>query len=130
MFSVLPSLAVLPFLFPFAAAAQTKYNATAVTTVGWVPNTDNKRSTIGLLYNCLFTIFLCTWSAMHLNVPSENESSLSMFLRRCKWMLVGILAPEVIATIAYSEWYCARQFVRLVRNIQMFCEIMDEANKR
>jgi hypothetical protein len=127
MFSLLLSLTVSSSLLPLVAAAQTGHNATSVSTVGWM-HSDNKRSTISLLYNCLFTIFLCTWSAMHLNVPGENESSLRVFLRKCKWMLMGVLAPELIAILAIEEWYIARQFTKIACNIQMCCEMIGEAN--
>jgi hypothetical protein len=104
-------LTVLQISLPFARAEQPGQNATAHTTVGWVSDGDNKRSTISLLYNCLFTIFLCTWSAMHLNVPGEMESRLQTFRRKCKWMLVGVLAPECVAMLAIMEWYEARKLV-------------------
>jgi hypothetical protein len=114
MFSLLIFLMVSSSLLPFAAAAQTVQNATTITTVGWVSDDNQKRGTISLLYNCLFTIFLCTWSAMHLNVPGENDSPLRIFLRKCTWMLIGVLAPEAVAIIAIDEWYLARMLVRNV----------------
>jgi hypothetical protein len=83
-------LAVLHVSLPFAGAEQLGQNATTYTTVSWVSDGDNTRSTISLLYNCLFTIFLCTWTAMHLNVPGEKESQLQTFRRKCKWMLIGV----------------------------------------
>lgn len=116
MFSLLIFLIVSAFLLPLAAAAQTARNATTVKTVGWVSDGDNQRSTISLLYNCLFTIFLCTWSAMHLNVPGESDSPLHVFACKCKWMLIGVLAPELIAgVIAVSEWFDAQMMVQHVR---------------
>jgi len=99
----------------FAAAAETVHNATNVTTVGWVSDGDNKRSTISLLYSCLFTIFLCTWSAMHLSVPGERDTPLRVFWRKCRWMIIGLLAPEFVAFIAISEWNAARMLVQNVR---------------
>jgi hypothetical protein len=107
-------LTVLHVSLPFAGAEQLGQNATTYTTVSWVSDGDNKRSTISLLYNCLFTIFLCTWSAMHLNVPGEKESLLQTFRRKCKWMLIGVLAPEYVAAVAISEWHSARQLVTQV----------------
>lgn len=108
-------LTVLLSSLPVAGAEQTGQNATTHTTVGWVSEADNNRSTVTLLYNCLFTIFLCTWSAMHLNVPGEKDTQLRTFLRKCKWMLIGMLAPEFVATVAIIEWYNASNLVRQVR---------------
>jgi len=108
-------LTVLHSPLPVAGAEQTGQNATTHTTVGWVSDTDNNRSTITLLYNCLFTIFLCTWSAMHLNVPGEKDTQLRTFLRKCEWMLIGLLAPEVVAVTAVAEWCEASKLVKQVR---------------
>lgn len=104
-------LTVWHISLPFAGAEQPGQNATIHTTVGWVSDGDNKRSTISLLYNCLFTIFLCTWSAMHLNVPGEKESQLQTFRRKCVWMLIGVLAPEYVAMSAIYEWHAAWKLV-------------------
>jgi hypothetical protein len=114
MFSLLLFLSVSLSLLPFAAAVQKVHNATTVTTVGWVSDDDNKRSTISLLYSCLFTIFLCTWSAMHLNVPGESDSPPRVFWRKCGWMLAGVLAPEYVAFLAVREWNVSRALVRAV----------------
>jgi len=99
----------------FTAAAETVHNATNVTTVGWVSDSDNKRSTISLLYSCLFTIFLCTWSAMHLNVPDKRDTSLRVFWRKCCYMILGLLAPDYIVYLAAGEYYAARMLVQNVR---------------
>lgn len=128
MFSLLLFITVSPSFFALAAAAQTVHNATTVPTVGWVTDGDNKRTTIGLLYNCLFTIFLCTWSAMHLSVPGDRESPLRVFSRKCKWMLIGVLAPEFVAFSAVDEWYKARMMARNVRTkVQTWRELLDGA---
>jgi uncharacterized membrane protein len=51
---------------------------------------------------------------MHLNVPGEKDTQLRTFLRKCKWMLIGVLAPEAVATVAITEWYNAWELVRQV----------------
>ena len=51
---------------------------------------------------------------MHLNVPGENDTKFQILVRKCKWMLVGVLAPEVVAFFAVAEWYAARVLVRRV----------------
>lgn len=43
----------------------------ADTRVGWVPEPTG-RGMVGLIYNCLFTIFLCTWTANRRKVPKAN----------------------------------------------------------
>lgn len=38
---------------------------------GWVPEPQG-RGTLSLLYSCLATILLCTWSVLHLQVPKRH----------------------------------------------------------
>lgn len=46
---------------------------------------------------------------MHLNVPSPSDSEGKFFLRKIKWTFCGIIAPEIIATIAITEHWQARR---------------------
>ena len=46
---------------------------------------------------------------MHLNVPAPSDTEGKFFLRRIKWTLCGIIAPEIIATIAITEQWQARR---------------------
>lgn len=112
----MPSLLVFFFALAssqsVAAAAESVYN---VTTVGWVTDGDNKRSTISLLYSCLFTTFLCTWSAMHPSVPGEKDSLLHVIGRKCGYLILGVVAPEVVGIAAVQEWYAARRLTQNVR---------------
>jgi hypothetical protein len=52
---------------------------------------------------------------MHLNVPGEKDTRLRTFLRKCTWMLIGVLAPEFVAVLAIIEWHDASNLVRQVR---------------
>ncbi|KAF1995251.1 hypothetical protein P154DRAFT_611260, partial [Amniculicola lignicola CBS 123094] len=61
------------------------------------------RGTLSLLYSCLFTIYICTWYAVHLNVPADDDTSLAIVLRKVKWMGVAILAPEYAVTNAFQQ---------------------------
>jgi len=64
---------------------------------------------MGLLYGCFATILLCAWSMLHLNVPTPSDSAGKKFLRKVKWTLYGIIAPEIIATTAITERWQARR---------------------
>lgn len=68
-------------------------NGTTTTSAGWVPNPD-RRGTANILESCLFTIFVCTWTVQHLNLPSTSDSAMTIFLRKFKWMMITMLAPE------------------------------------
>jgi hypothetical protein len=67
--------------------------------VGWAPE-PRGRGTIGLLWSCFATIFLCTWNAIHPNLPGLNESKFSIVRRRIGYVLLCLLAPEIIALVA------------------------------
>ena len=77
--------------------------------ISWAPEPFDNRGTMGLLYGCFATILLCTWSTMHLNVPAPSDTEGKFLLRRIKWTLCGIIAPEIIATIAITEQWQARR---------------------
>ncbi|KAI0097198.1 hypothetical protein GGR51DRAFT_484510 [Nemania sp. FL0031] len=49
--------------------------------VGWQTN-PSRRGTLMIIQNCLFTIFACTWSIQHPNVPRLDEDWLSALLHK------------------------------------------------
>ena len=66
-----------------------------------------------IVLSCGSTVFLCTWVALHPNVPKYPyeawwkifTSDEDRFLeKRMQLMLVAVLAPEVMLTIAFMEW--------------------------
>ncbi|KAK1782646.1 hypothetical protein QBC45DRAFT_367571 [Copromyces sp. CBS 386.78] len=70
--------------------------------VGWVGN-PRQRGTLMLLIECLTTIFACTWTILHLNLPSPRDTTLTRLLRKIKWMTITILFPEFIFAKAVCE---------------------------
>ncbi|KAK4157080.1 hypothetical protein C8A00DRAFT_30065 [Chaetomidium leptoderma] len=70
--------------------------------VGWQDG-DTTRGTLSIIKTCAATIFACTWTIQHLNVPAAHDGELSKFLRACKWMLITLLLPEFILTHAIVE---------------------------
>jgi hypothetical protein len=77
---------------------------------GWV-QVPNVRGTSDILWTCLATTFLCTYTLLCLNVPSPRDTTFQLGLRRVKWMLLAILAPEIVLTYAAGQWSRARQSV-------------------
>jgi hypothetical protein len=70
--------------------------------VAWAPEPDG-RGTIGLLWSCFATIFLCTWNAIHLSLPGESDSKTRIFFRRIGSMLWCLLVPEWFAFYALAD---------------------------
>jgi hypothetical protein len=52
------------------------------------------RTTSSIVYSCALTLFACTWTAVHPNLPGPDDSKAQIFLRRLKLVGVTLLAPE------------------------------------
>jgi len=61
------------------------------------------RGTFSILKSCIITLALCSYTALHLNVPPGNATPLSLFWRKAKWIVVGIFAPEIMVYIAWGQ---------------------------
>ena len=84
------------------------------TTVGWTDNPDI-RGTLDIISSCLFTIFACTWSVLHLNIPGPTDGAMTRLLRKIKWMIITVLAPEYIFYSAIRERKWAQATTELLR---------------
>ena len=60
------------------------------------------RGTWSILSTCLITLGLCLWTALHLNIPRYKEGIWLPILRKAGWLLLGLLAPEMVA---FTAWY-------------------------
>ena len=75
---------------------------------GWV-SAPNSRGTIDIIWSSFSTIFLCTWTAVCLNIPHPNDSKRKVFLRKSKWMFWAIIGPEIVLAVAIGQFASARQ---------------------
>lgn len=82
----------------------------------WMPSAQT-RGTADLLYSCILTLTLCVYTALHLNVPALGEAKWKQHLRKAKWAVVGIFAPEVILFTALSQHLSARMLCAELRGI-------------
>lgn len=69
---------------------------------GWVAN-PNTQGTFDIIQSSVLTIFFCTWTCLHLNVPAVNEGALVPILRKFRWMVLTILAPEFVTVLAAGQ---------------------------
>ena len=76
----------------------------------WVDDPPG-RGTWGLVYSCVFTILVCVYTAIHMNVPPIGEKKLVFWIRKIKWVGVAILAPEIVVFTAFLQWLTARMFL-------------------
>jgi hypothetical protein len=86
-------------------------NKTALNTEiapSWVPEPEG-RGTWKLLYSCVFTLILCVWTAIHLNIPPAGETWIQHCTRKLKWVLIGIFVPELVVCEAWVQWRYAKR---------------------
>ena len=83
------------------------------TTTHYVSSPDT-RGTLDILWSSLFTIIACTLTVQHLNVPEQREERdpgwrgdlkwrLKDTWKSLKWMLITILAPELLIAISWHD---------------------------
>ena len=94
----------------FAYTENTMFSAIILITVAsWTPHVQARNETLlhgwkseprgrgtwSILWSCLATIFICTWSSQHLDVPVRRGKWYRQLLRKIGWMLVAFMAPEI-----------------------------------
>ncbi|TDL15019.1 hypothetical protein BD410DRAFT_856986 [Rickenella mellea] len=75
-------------------------------------DTVNGRTVSDIVWSCLTTIFLCTWVAIHPNIPAPYESSLEIGLRRLGIVIMALIAPEIIILLAMRQWIASRRLAK------------------
>lgn len=75
---------------------------------GWVNQADG-RGTLDIIWSCLSTTFLCSWTVLCLNIPAENESVCRRFCRKLRWMALTVFGPEFTLAFAVGQWASARR---------------------
>ena len=85
-------------------------------TKGWIPQ-PNTRDTIDIVWNCASTIFVCVWVMLHLNIPAQNDTEWTRFLRKLKWFVLALLAPELLMLFAGGQWASAKRSVNDMKDI-------------
>ena len=104
--NALPALWMLLSVQTHLASGLPLTNPT-VLTVGWVSDSP-QRGTLSIITSCLLTMGLCVWSALHLNIPSNHQGAVQLWLRTVKWMLVGLLGPELVVFAAWKQYASAK----------------------
>ncbi|KAI8297009.1 hypothetical protein K4K61_000375 [Colletotrichum sp. SAR11_59] len=85
-------------------------NTTENTLHSWVASPDG-RGSLDILWACLATTFLSTWSAIFLNVPDPSDSAWTYFRRKAFITIVTLLGPEYLLMFAMGEWQSAQASV-------------------
>jgi hypothetical protein len=70
--------------------------------VGWRDG-PSERGTLTILWSCLSTVIACTWTILHLNIPSRLDGALTKTIRKAKWTIITVLFPGFIFSKAVCE---------------------------
>ena len=84
--------------------------------VGWVSEPAT-RGTASLLYTCISTTIICTWSALHLNVPREGLSAGRVLFYKIVGFMLAIIAPEYFVAVAVREWLDVHRLGKIMGEI-------------
>jgi hypothetical protein len=117
---VAPTQFTIHLLIQAALAANVPTNSSLPTSQFVYVAGPSTRGTLDILWSSLLTLFLCTYTAQHLNVPSQkDEQNITIWLmakrkwgavwRRLKWMLVAIIMPEFLIGRALSDYVAAHK---------------------
>ncbi|KAF8971907.1 hypothetical protein BDZ97DRAFT_1901541 [Flammula alnicola] len=63
-------------------------------------------------WSCIITIFACTWSAVHPNIPGPRDSGWTCCKRRIVVMFYAVVAPEFMVIWAMRQYSGARMITR------------------
>ena len=96
---------------PFVLASMSNFNGTTIRTLDICDSlpTGGNRTLWDIIWSCAATLFACTWTAIHPNIPGVNESYATIAFRRLFIMVVALIAPELILTWAARQFFSARK---------------------
>ncbi|OBT50223.1 hypothetical protein VE04_10267, partial [Pseudogymnoascus sp. 24MN13] len=108
---------VLIWAYSQVAQAYTKFEPECTNPQEVVNFVDSPptRGTLDILWSSLFTIFACTWSVLHLNVPEQRGGRdpgrwgdlkwlMKAFWGKAKWMFWTVMAPEALLYFAVTRY--------------------------
>ncbi|KAE9386645.1 hypothetical protein BT96DRAFT_867855 [Gymnopus androsaceus JB14] len=94
------------------------------TTLGAVNASDSQtdsdvsiRTTSGIAWSCITTIFACTWTAVHSEIPVYHASGSEVLWERVKTLVVALVAPELVVIWAINQRISAEHAVKALRQI-------------
>jgi hypothetical protein len=78
------------------------------------------RTQFDIVWTCVSTLFICSWVAIHPNIPPRGEGHIRSLGRRIKMLLWTLLVPELTLIWAYKQWAAARH---IAEYFQGECEV-------
>ncbi|KAI4188981.1 MAG: hypothetical protein LQ346_005202 [Caloplaca aetnensis] len=84
-------------------------------TAHWEPDPTDRRGTWTILLTCIITLTLCVYTSLHLNVPSHKSSTGFAIGMKAKYVIFGLLAPELMVFNAWRQRTVASSIVATLR---------------
>lgn len=115
--ATLTFLIFLLYLSSSSIGAPLPSDETDEKTASWVSD-PNGRGTFSLVESCVLTLSLCVWSAIHLNIPKIKEPMFRQRFRDFRWIVTGILAPELVIFSAWRQWISAKALLEEINGLK------------
>ena len=78
---------------------------------GWTSQ-PSQRGTLDIIWDCGFTMGLCSWSLLCLNIPPQEEKDWYRWRRKFYLTCLTLLAPEWMFQLSMGQWIAARHSVK------------------
>lgn len=75
-------------------------------TISWQPDPHNSWR-VRFIVDMSHHDFAVVWTSIRLNIP-EQDSGFKQVLRKFKWMVIGLLAPEYVLAVAWYQYILFR----------------------
>jgi hypothetical protein len=119
---------ILGLIWPISASSTYHSNCTISAKPVAFVYSPNVRGTLDILWSSLFTLFICTWTVQHLNIPRQRTNSprsmseklgwsINSILPKLKWMAITILIPEFLVGRSVVEWMAARKHCKQMQDL-------------
>ena len=92
---------------------------------GWTPQPDG-RGTLDILWSCVITMSLCSWSILCMNIPARKETRIQILWRKLSLTALGVLCPEIVFEIAWGQWLSARRALADINALNPADTLYDE----
>jgi hypothetical protein len=107
--TLLPLAIPLLLHIPFVCSSLPSLNGSSVTTldISDSPSSDNARALWDIICSRAATLFACSWTAIHPNIPGMDEGKFTVVSRRLYIMMIALIAPELTITWATMQFLTA-----------------------
>ncbi|PNS15979.1 hypothetical protein CAC42_4380 [Sphaceloma murrayae] len=78
---------------------------------GWAQQ-PTSRGSIDIIWTCGFTLFLCSWSTLCLQIPGRDDPALEVWWRKLWLTVTSLIAPEISFCAAFNQFIWARRCVQ------------------